>query len=126
MHPAEVGRLFEGCQQLTYMETIDPIGPISVRAPSCVGGGAVSYHAERGHPRRRRNRIGGRDPAILSTGRSAVPVERMLEDDELVIAEGLLLGGDDVDVEIEVLFVQILKCHTRQISYRIDESSIDP
>jgi|TARA_B100000959_G_scaffold284994_1_gene358213 hypothetical protein len=49
----------------------------------------------------------------------------MLEDDELVIAEGLLLGGD-VDVEIEVLFVQILKCHTRQISYRIDESSIDP
>ena len=49
----------------------------------------------------------------------------MLEDDELVIAEGLLLGSD-VDVEIEVLFVQILKCHTRQISYRIDESSIDP
>lgn len=50
----------------------------------------------------------------------------MLEDDELVITEGLLLGDDDVDVEIEVLFVQILKCHTRQISYRIDESSIDP
>ncbi len=39
VHPAEVGRLFEGCQQLTYMETIDPIGPISVRAPSCRGGG---------------------------------------------------------------------------------------
>ena len=62
---------------------------------------------------------------FFQQGRSAVPVERMLEDDELVIAEGLLLGGD-VDVEIEVLFVQILKCHTRQISYRIDESSIDP
>ena len=62
---------------------------------------------------------------FFQEGRAAVPIKRMLEDDDIVVHQQLLFAWH-VNAEIRVFFIEIVECHILQVPHGSDEPSINP
>ena len=118
-HAAEPGQLTVGSEQFVHGVVVDPIPSIGP------GVGSRSRH--------RQQKLATQPFAVaaigeamfenqvlplLQQGRGALPIERVLKDDDVVGEQSLLFTGH-IDVEVGVLLVEIAEGHPRQIPDRL-------
>ena len=125
VHSAEPRRLFNGGQQLSHAVAI--VAPLAIcLLPASRGDGAENELAlERFalvaiRPAMLQHQV----HPLLQDRRRAVPEEGVLQDDDIVTHEQLLLALD-VDVEVRISLVKIVKLHTLETSYGLHQCAVD-
>ena len=124
-HATQERGLVERRQQLAHREPVASADLVGRLGPA--GGRRVDEHLafERTAGRSVGEAVLEHQVEVLLHERGgAVPVERMLQDDDVVRDEPALLGGD-VDLEVRVGLVQVVDRDALEIADRLEEAAVD-